>query len=190
MKRLKIFVIVPNGAVRFRRDSKPGIYIEDSLLWKYYRCVRNAICMLFFNWNSYIPVLRTEIVGQENYPPPPWSVIWNWDGFIKLLIVDSGQIDVDHLNPLPLDQQNMDLRWIDKIVDWQSRADLCWLPFPNPQINKIQIWAGWTILLIVDLGWIHVGCFPPPPHHTQSTQKLLSWQNDHAFWHCAQLYIL
>ena len=74
----------------------------------------------YFSCTSCNPMLRTEIVGLVSYAPPG-SIIRIWGGLTKLLIVNLGQICINHLTPPP-----------------------------TLRINKMRIWGGLTKLLIVD----------------------------------------
>ena len=67
------------------------------------------------------------LVGYAIPTPPPGSMIWGGSTSITFLP--------------PPDQQNPDLGWIDKIVDWWSGTDPCQSPFPSPipQINMDRV---------------------------------------------------
>ena len=68
-------------------------------------------------------------------PPPTINKMWIWGGLTKLLIVDLGQINIDHLLP---DQQNADMGGLTKLLIVNlGQIDVNHLPLP--WINKMQI---------------------------------------------------
>ena len=111
-------------------------------------------------------------VDLKLMPPQRINRMQIWDGLTKFLIVNLGQIC--NWCPPQEDQQNADLGWIDKIVHCWSGVDL--QSMPPQRINRMQMWARLTKLLIVDLEWIHDWCpHPHPPGGSIECRSGLDW---------------